>query len=142
MLIIPTLPVPSQTISVLLSGQPSRINIFQRTAETLTDADPIVGFLGTNESDFVVTDEEDYMQISEVSGFGAISIPAMFIELYVNDQPIITGVLCQSFNRIVRDSYLGFLGDLAFQDLSGDADPYYTGLGTRWRLIYLEPSEL
>ena len=45
-------------------------------------------------------------------------------------------------NRIVRDTYLGFLGDLAFFDLQGEDDPYYTGLGDRWVLGYLTTADL
>lgn len=66
----------------------------------------------------------------------------VFIDLFVNDAPIITSVICQDRNRIVRDEYLGFLGDLAFFDLQGEDDPYYTGLGTRWVLGYLTTADL
>ena len=66
----------------------------------------------------------------------------VFIDLFVNDAPIITSVICQDRNRIVRDAYLGFLGDLAFFDLQGKDDPYYTGLGTRWVLGYLTTADM
>lgn len=66
----------------------------------------------------------------------------LFLDLYVNDGPIIAGVLCLNMNRIVRDLYFGFLGDLAFVDTQGSADPVYTGLGARFQLVYLAPSEL
>lgn len=66
----------------------------------------------------------------------------MFLDLYVSNALIIGGVICQSANRIVRSSYLGFLGDLAFFDTQGDEDPIYTGLGSRWVLNYLEPADL
>lgn len=66
----------------------------------------------------------------------------VFIDLFVNDAPIITSVICQDRNRIVRDTYLGFLGDLAFFDLQGEDDPYYTGLGDRWVLGYLTTADL
>lgn len=66
----------------------------------------------------------------------------LFIDLFVNDQPIITSVICQNRNRIVRDLYLGFIGDLAFFDTQDSADPYYTGLGSRWILGYLTGDDL
>jgi hypothetical protein len=56
--------------------------------------------------------------------------------------PILSGVLCENVNRLVRNSYFGFLGDLAFLDNQGTSDPFYTGLGTRYSLIYLEPADL
>ncbi len=52
------------------------------------------------------------------------------------------GVLCENINRIVRDLYLGFSGDFVWVDTEGSADPIYTGLGGRYQLVYLEPSDL
>lgn len=66
----------------------------------------------------------------------------MFMDVYVGTTLIIAGVQCENLNRIVRDSYLGFQGDFAFRDTQGDTDPYYTGLGTRYRLLYLTPDDL
>jgi hypothetical protein len=64
-------------------------------------------------------------------------IEPCFIDLYVNDKPIIGGVRGMNENLIVRDRYLGFIGDLAFIDTSGQkADPQVVGLGTRWLLTY------
>jgi len=62
-----------------------------------------------------------------------------YCDLYVNDVLIIGGVLCENLNRIVRDSYLGFIGDLFFNDLQGESDPVYPGLGTRYLFHYLWP---
>lgn len=67
---------------------------------------------------------------------------AMFMDLYVNDSPVIVGVICQNLNRIVRSLYLGFSGDFIFNDTQGTTDPVYTGLGSRYVLIYLSPSDL
>lgn len=66
----------------------------------------------------------------------------LFVDLYVNNLPIVTGVIALDANRIVRDAYLGFIGDLAFLDVRGNDDPVYGGLGTRFALIYLEASDL
>lgn len=66
----------------------------------------------------------------------------LFIDLSVNDTLIIGGVICEDRNRIVRDSYLGFIGDLEFIDTQGLADPDYTGLGSRFLLVYLETTDL
>lgn len=70
----------------------------------------------------------------------------LFLDLYIGETLIIGGVICQNANRIVRDAYLGFVGDLAFFDTQGDQfgapeDPIYTGLGGRWVLNYLELGE-
>lgn len=65
----------------------------------------------------------------------------LFIDLYVNNTLIIAGVICENLNRIVRNAYLGFLGDLAFCDTQGRDDPVYTSLGSRWVLLYLTEAE-
>lgn len=66
----------------------------------------------------------------------------LFCDLYVNNVLIIGGVICENLNRIVRSLYLGFQGDLMFIDNQGSSDPFWTGLGTRYSLAYLSPSDL
>lgn len=69
----------------------------------------------------------------------------LYIDVLVFGEPIILGVLCESFNRIVRDLYLGFVGDFMFYDAQGGdspIDPDYTGFGTRFFLVYIEVDEL
>lgn len=66
----------------------------------------------------------------------------LFCDLYVDNALIIGGVICQNLNRIVRDIYFGFVGDFGFCDTQGESDPEYSGLGSRYLLIYLEASDL
>lgn len=71
----------------------------------------------------------------------------IFMDVLVNDALIIGGVICLNATRIVRTLYLGFIGDLVFFDnqpsaTNGPANPQYTGLGTRWPLYYLTPTDL
>lgn len=66
----------------------------------------------------------------------------LYCDVLVNNIQIIGGVLCQNLNRIVRDTYLGFIGDLAFQDTQGSNDPSSPGLGSRYVFCYLELSDL
>jgi hypothetical protein len=61
----------------------------------------------------------------------------LFVNLYVNDALLIGGVAARNLVRVVIDGYLGFVGDLAWLDTEGSDDPAYSGLGTRWRLVYL-----
>jgi hypothetical protein len=65
----------------------------------------------------------------------------MFIDVLVANALIIGGVLCLDRTWIVRDTYLGFAGDLFFADTQGTTDPTYTGLGSRYLLIYAAPGE-
>ena len=66
----------------------------------------------------------------------------LFMDVFVGNQQIIAGVICENLNRIVRSLYLGFVGDFVFVDTQGSADPLYTGLGSRWQLTYLEVADL
>lgn len=66
----------------------------------------------------------------------------VYLDLYINDAPIVTGVVCRDRVALVRDSYLGFVGDLSFFDTQGVADPEYGGIGARYQLVYLEASDL
>lgn len=66
----------------------------------------------------------------------------LYCDLYSNDVLVRGGIICLNSNRIVREEYLNFGGDLIFYDLQGQTDPVYTGLGGRYQLLYLEPSDL
>lgn len=66
----------------------------------------------------------------------------LFVNLFVAGTLIIGGVLAENLNRIVRSLYLGFVGDFVFVDTQGTDDPVYTGLGSRFLLIYLEQADL
>ena len=79
-------------------------------------------------------------QISQINVYQ--KLPGLFIDLFVDNELVIGGVICQNLNRIVRSAYLGFSGDLAFIDNQGDTDPVFTGLGTRYSLAYLSPADL
>ena len=65
----------------------------------------------------------------------------VFVDLYVGGTLIIGGVIAENLNRIVRDAYLGFVGDLAFYDTQGESDPTYAGLGTQFILLYIEEAD-
>jgi hypothetical protein len=66
----------------------------------------------------------------------------LFMTVLVAGQVIIQGVICENLNRIVRDAYLGFVGDFIWFDTQGTSDPIYTGLGSRYLLVYLSEADL
>lgn len=66
----------------------------------------------------------------------------LFLNLTVTNTPRVFGVLCHDRVRLVRQPYLGFIGDLSFIDTQGVDDPQYTGLGSRWVLAYLTPEDV
>lgn len=67
---------------------------------------------------------------------------AMYMDLSVNNVPLIQGVPCLYANKMVRYSYLGFSGDLVFLDTQGTSDPEYSNLGGRYKLFYMTEAEL
>jgi hypothetical protein len=91
---IPLQAVPNQTVTILLSDQYCKINVYQKTT-------------------------------------------GMYIDLFVNNIAIITTKIIRDRLPVVLHEYLGFIGDLSFIDTQGKEDPEYTGIGTRYFLLYL-----
>ncbi len=61
----------------------------------------------------------------------------LYLDLSVNGAQVLSGAYCRDRTSLVRWAYLGFSGWLYFVDTSGQgADPSYTGLGSRFLLIY------
>lgn len=65
----------------------------------------------------------------------------VYVDLSVEGDAIVTGVIAQVGNRLVRRSYSGFVGDLAFFDLQpsagGGGAVTADDLGGRFFLAYL-----
>jgi hypothetical protein len=69
----------------------------------------------------------------------------LFTDLYVNNALIVAGVIGRNLTPMVRDAYLGFIGDLAWFNIDDDSqstDPIYTEVGIYHFLTYYLPSEL
>ena len=66
----------------------------------------------------------------------------LYLDIYVSGNAILLGQLCRDRVLIVRLSYFSFTGDLSFVDTQGTSDPSYSGLGSRFVLAYLLPSDL
>ena len=69
----------------------------------------------------------------------------LYFSLVFNDQPIVTTRICRNFALLINQNYSAFQGDFCFVDtqpsIPGGSDPIYTGLGARWQLLYLAPSD-
>lgn len=63
-------------------------------------------------------------------------LTGLFVDLYVNDVAVITGVLALNLVKVVREAYRGFAGDIFFLDTQGADDPTYDGLGSRYQLVW------
>jgi hypothetical protein len=100
MILVPSQPIPNQTLTIQLGNQNVQLNIYQQN-------------------------------------YG------LFMDVFVNNALIIGGVVCKNLVRIVRNSYLGFIGDFVWYDTTnGNLDPTYDGVGSRYLLVYLEASDL
>jgi hypothetical protein len=66
----------------------------------------------------------------------------LFMDVVLTEGLGVNGVICLNRNRIVRNTYLGLVGDFGWIDTQGDEDPIYTGLGSRFLLLYLSEQDL
>lgn len=66
----------------------------------------------------------------------------VFLDVSVANRPVVLSALCLDRVRLLRHPHLSFVGNLAFVDTQGVADPDYTGFGARWQLVYFESGEL
>ena len=60
----------------------------------------------------------------------------LYFDMTVNGNSCVNSVLCLNLVGLIRETYYGFSGQLAFFDTQGTNDPYYTGLGSRYQLVY------
>jgi len=66
----------------------------------------------------------------------------MFFDLVVNGTQIAYAVQAKNLVSLAPTSYLGFSGWLVLFDTQGTDDPIYTGLGSRWQMLYLDAADL
>lgn len=71
----------------------------------------------------------------------------LYVDVFLGNQPVVQGIIGLNGNLIIRNTYFGFSGDLIFLDVQATpttpgADPVYTGLGTRFFLIYLNANDI
>lgn len=66
----------------------------------------------------------------------------LYMDLFLNNLPVMTCVACLNNVLVIYDEYIGFLGDFFFIDMQGSLDPTFDGLGSRFFLVYAFPDEL
>lgn len=66
----------------------------------------------------------------------------LYMDVLLNDVPVVTGIICQNNTLFVRNLYFGFSGDFSFNDTQGSNDPTFDGLGTRYQLLYFDATEV
>lgn len=109
---VPLTAVPSQLVQPVLNGQSVSLSVYQLGTDALT---------------------------------------ALYCDLVSNGIPIVSCRKCRAFSGSATEAapfllldagYWGFQGDFLFIDTEGDEDPQYSGLGSRWQLIYYSPTDL
>lgn len=99
--VIPLTSAASQTVFTELRGQACRIDVYTKSL-----------YVGVSPPGYIGTDPPRYENQNP-----------LFLNLFVDDVLIIGGCQLQDRNRVVRNAYFGFLGDLALVDTQGDEDP-------------------
>lgn len=98
--IIPVTEAPSQSITVTLAGQLCVINLYTKSTNIPAQ----------NPNEIASDPTPRYENVNPC-----------FIDLFLNGSttPVVGGVYVRQGSLIVRDTYLGFVGDLAVLDMSG-----------------------
>lgn len=65
----------------------------------------------------------------------------IFVDVLVDNTRVVSNVLAHDAVPLVCRTYDGFIGNLTFVDTQGNVDPEYSGLGSRYALIYLSAEE-
>ncbi len=67
----------------------------------------------------------------------------VFVDLNSNGTDMCIGALAHNAVPLdSRNAYDGFQGNLYFIDTQGEDDPQFTGMGSRWQLVYLTTQEV
>lgn len=112
MQVIPLAAVPSQLVQATLAGQSVSLAIYQLGFPPMAD---------------------------------------LYCDLTSNGTPIVNCRKCRAYGGSATEAppallldarYWGFSGDFLFVDTQGDEDPQYSGLGTRWQLVYFDTADL
>ena len=65
----------------------------------------------------------------------------VFVDVNANGVDVSVATLAHDAVPLVPRDYAGFLGNLMFIDTKGASDPQYSGMGTRYALVYLTADE-
>jgi hypothetical protein len=65
----------------------------------------------------------------------------IFVDVTADDKTIESCAIARDITPLVSRNYAGFFGNLMFIDTQGNEHPHYSGLGTRFVLLYLSEQE-
>lgn len=65
----------------------------------------------------------------------------LFVDVNVDGVDVIVAAIARDVTPLIAATYSGVVGNLLFVDTLGSSDPDYTGLGSRFSLVYLSDAE-
>ena len=65
----------------------------------------------------------------------------LFVDVSANGVAVVNATIARDSVPLVSRNYVGFLGNVLFIDTQGNDDPFYTGIGSRFTLVYLMDAE-
>lgn len=68
-------------------------------------------------------------------------VETLFCDLSIDQDPVFYGCPCLDGLPMPLYAWLGMTGQLVFIDMGGDEAPHWSGLGSRWKLLYMSPAE-
>lgn len=68
-------------------------------------------------------------------------VETLFCDLSIDQDPVFYGCPCLDGLPMPLYTWLGMTGQLVFIDMEGDEAPHWSGLGSRWKLLYMSPAE-
>lgn len=68
-------------------------------------------------------------------------VETLFCDLSIDQNPVFYGCPCLDGLPMPLYAWLGMTGQLVFIDMEGDEAPRWSGLGSRWKLLYMSPAE-
>ena len=66
----------------------------------------------------------------------------LYMDVILGSLPVVQGVICLNKTLIVRNSYFAFSGDFIFIDTQGANTPVYTGIGSRFFLVFMSSDDV
>ncbi len=65
----------------------------------------------------------------------------LFVDINANGEDLAAAAIARDAVPLISREYVGFSGNFLFIDTQGKSDPSYTGLGSRFALVYLTADE-
>lgn len=65
----------------------------------------------------------------------------LFVDVNSNNVDMTVGTIARDAVPLIPADYMGFIGNILFLDTQGKSDPEYSGLNSRFKLVYLNAEQ-